>query len=62
MIETTSGASGAEAAPIAEAIGVSKRYGATVALSDARLRVLAGEFACAGGAQRRRQVELLSGS
>jgi ABC-type sugar transport system ATPase subunit len=30
-------------APIAEAIGVSKRYGATIALSDARLRVLSGE-------------------
>jgi simple sugar transport system ATP-binding protein len=33
----------AEAIPIAEATGVSKRYGATVALSDARLRVLPGE-------------------
>src|SRR6202046_4228178 len=33
----------AEAVPIAEAIGVSKRYGATIALSDARLRVLPGE-------------------
>ncbi len=32
-----------DAVPIAEAIGVSKRYGATVALSDARLRVLPGE-------------------
>ena len=29
--------------PIVEAIGVSKRYGATVALSDARIRVLPGE-------------------
>src|ERR1700744_3667489 len=29
----------ADAVPIAEAIGVSKRYGATVALSDAGLRV-----------------------
>jgi simple sugar transport system ATP-binding protein len=34
---------GARAVPIAEAIGVSKRYGATVALSDARLRVVPGE-------------------
>jgi simple sugar transport system ATP-binding protein len=29
--------------PIAEAVGVSKRYGATVALSDVRLSVLSGE-------------------
>ncbi len=29
--------------PIVEAIGVSKRYGATLALSDARIRVLPGE-------------------
>ncbi len=29
--------------PIVEAIGVSKRYGATVALNDARIRVLPGE-------------------
>ena len=29
--------------PIVEAIGVSKRYGATVALSDARIRVMPGE-------------------
>ncbi len=29
--------------PIVEAIGVSKRYGATVALSDAQIRVLPGE-------------------
>ena len=34
---------GADAIPIVEAIGVSKRYGATVALSDVRLRVLPGE-------------------
>jgi len=34
---------GADAIPIVEAIGVSKRYGATVALSDARLRVFPGE-------------------
>ena len=33
----------ADAIPIVEAIGVSKRYGATVALSDARLRVFPGE-------------------
>ena len=31
-----------QATPIVEAIGVSKRYGATVALSDARIRVLPG--------------------
>jgi simple sugar transport system ATP-binding protein len=31
------------AVPIVEATGVSKRYGATIALSDARLRVLPGE-------------------
>ncbi len=42
MTETsTPGSEGA--APIAEAIGVSKRYGATIALSDASLRVVAGE-------------------
>ncbi len=29
--------------PIVEAIGLSKRYGATIALSDARLRVMPGE-------------------
>jgi simple sugar transport system ATP-binding protein len=34
---------GADAVPIAEAVGVSKRYGATVALSDASLAVLPGE-------------------
>jgi simple sugar transport system ATP-binding protein len=33
----------ADAVPIAEAVGVSKRYGATVALSDASLIVLSGE-------------------
>ncbi len=32
-----------EETPIVEAIGVSKRYGATVALKDARIRVLPGE-------------------
>jgi simple sugar transport system ATP-binding protein len=32
-----------EQAPIVEAIGVSKRYGATVALKDARIRVMPGE-------------------
>jgi simple sugar transport system ATP-binding protein len=30
-------------APIVEAIGVSKRYGATIALEDARIRVMPGE-------------------
>jgi ABC-type sugar transport system ATPase subunit len=34
---------GADAIPIVEATGVSKRDGAMVALSDARLRVLPGE-------------------
>ncbi|KAB2873201.1 MAG: ATP-binding cassette domain-containing protein, partial [Bauldia sp.] len=29
--------------PIVEATGVSKRYGPTVALNDARIRVVAGE-------------------
>jgi simple sugar transport system ATP-binding protein len=33
----------ADATPIVEAIGVSKRYGATVALRDARIQVLPGE-------------------
>jgi simple sugar transport system ATP-binding protein len=33
----------ADAVPIVEAVGVSKRYGATVALSDVRLSVLPGE-------------------
>ncbi|HZP21660.1 MAG TPA: sugar ABC transporter ATP-binding protein [Bauldia sp.] len=32
-----------EVVPIVEAIGVSKRYGATVALADARIRVMPGE-------------------
>jgi hypothetical protein len=45
MIETPTPESpaergGTDAIPIVEAIGVSKRYRATVALSDARLRVL----------------------
>ncbi len=35
--------SGPEETPIIEAIGVSKRYGATVALKDAQIRVLPGE-------------------
>ena len=44
MLETPEGETGAAAAvPIVEAAGVSKRYGATIALSDARLRVLPGE-------------------
>jgi len=44
MLETPQGETGAaDAVPIVEAAGVSKRYGATVALSDARLRVLPGE-------------------
>jgi simple sugar transport system ATP-binding protein len=47
MIETPTpeapAESGGAEAPIAEAIGVSKRYGATIALSDAGLRVLPGE-------------------
>src|SRR3984957_13142654 len=44
MLETPQGETGAaDVVPIVEAAGVSKRYGATVALSDARLRVLPGE-------------------
>ncbi len=45
MIETPGqgGFGETDAVPIVEATGVSKRYGATVALSDARLRVLPGE-------------------
>jgi simple sugar transport system ATP-binding protein len=45
MLETPeeAGFGAANAVPIVEATGVSKRYGATVALSEARLRVLAGE-------------------
>jgi simple sugar transport system ATP-binding protein len=48
MVETQppegpAGFAGARSVPIAEAVGVSKRYGATVALSDASLRVLPGE-------------------
>src|SRR5271165_5645552 len=50
--------------PIAEAVGVSKRYGATVALQDARLRVNAGEsHALVGrnGAGKSTLVALLTG-
>src|SRR6202453_5364678 len=43
MLETPEQAEFGEAVPIVDAAGVSKRYGATVALSDARLRVLPGE-------------------
>src|ERR1700727_2479491 len=45
MIETPGqgGFGETDAVPIVEATGVSKRYGATVARSDARLRVLPGE-------------------
>src|ERR1700727_1590539 len=45
MIETPGqdGLGETHAVPIVEATGVSKRYGATVALSDARLRVFPGE-------------------
>src|SRR5271154_1997541 len=43
MLETPEQAEFGEAVPIVKATGVSKRYGATVALSDARLRVLPGE-------------------
>jgi simple sugar transport system ATP-binding protein len=45
MLETPPEAESGEAGPvpIAEAVGVSKRYGATVALSNARLSVLSGE-------------------
>jgi simple sugar transport system ATP-binding protein len=41
--EGLAGFAGAEPVPIADAVGVSKRYGATVALSDVSLRVLPGE-------------------
>jgi simple sugar transport system ATP-binding protein len=50
--------------PIVEAIGVSKRYGPTVALHDARLRVVAGEsHALVGrnGAGKSTLVALLTG-
>jgi simple sugar transport system ATP-binding protein len=50
--------------PIAEAIGVSKRYGATVALRDAKLRVIAGQsHALVGrnGAGKSTLVALLTG-
>jgi simple sugar transport system ATP-binding protein len=48
MSETIASGGGAiasppEGAPIVEAIGVSKRYGATIALKDARIRVVAGQ-------------------
>ena len=52
------------APPIVEAIGVSKRYGPTVALQDARLRVVAGEsHALVGrnGAGKSTLVALLTG-
>jgi simple sugar transport system ATP-binding protein len=50
--------------PIVEAIGVSKRYGATIALQDVRLRVIAGEsHALVGrnGAGKSTLVALLTG-
>ena len=50
--------------PIVEATGVSKRYGPTVALHDARLRVLAGQsHALVGrnGAGKSTLVGLLTG-
>src|ERR1700683_1266480 len=43
MLETPEQAEFGESVPSVEATGASKRYGATVALSDARLRVLPGE-------------------
>src|SRR6202161_2489510 len=43
MLETPEQAEFGEAVPIVEATGVSKRYGATLALSDARIRVMPGE-------------------
>jgi simple sugar transport system ATP-binding protein len=68
MIETPTpkapAESGGAEAPIAEAIGVSKRYGATIALSDARLRVLSGEsHALVGlnGARKSTLVGILTG-
>src|SRR4051794_24544865 len=50
--------------PIVEAIGVSKRYGATVALKDARIRVLPGQsHALVGrnGAGKSTLVSILTG-
>ena len=50
--------------PIVEAIGVSKRYGATTALQDAQLRVITGEsHALVGrnGAGKSTLVALLTG-
>ncbi len=55
---------GADGAPIVEAIGVSKRYGPTIALQDARLRVIAGQsHALVGrnGAGKSTLVALLTG-
>jgi simple sugar transport system ATP-binding protein len=55
---------GADAIPIVEAIGVSKRYGATVALSDARLRVFPGEshgLVGRNGAGKSTLVRILTG-
>src|ERR1700683_5363135 len=43
MLETPEQAEFGESVPSVEATGASKRYGATVALSGARLRVLPGE-------------------
>ncbi|MEU3355214.1 sugar ABC transporter ATP-binding protein [Streptomyces sp. NPDC037389] len=54
----------ADGAPVAEAIGVSKRYGATVALRDVHLTVLPGEsHALVGrnGAGKSTLVSLLTG-
>src|SRR5271170_1379809 len=53
-----------EGAPIVEAIGVSKRYGPTIALQDAGIRVFAGEsHALVGrnGAGKSTLVALLTG-
>jgi simple sugar transport system ATP-binding protein len=55
---------GADAIPIVEAIGVSKRYGATIALSDPRLRVLPGEshgLVGRNGAGKSTLVRILTG-
>jgi simple sugar transport system ATP-binding protein len=53
-----------EKTPIVEAVGVSKRYGPTIALQDARLRVIAGQsHALVGrnGAGKSTLVALLTG-
>ncbi|MBV2353870.1 sugar ABC transporter ATP-binding protein [Streptomyces sp. J2-1] len=67
MTDTASGTaadSGRPAPPVAEATGIGKRFGATVALRDARIRVAAGEsHALVGrnGAGKSTLVSVLTG-